>query len=70
MPPQQREKWELLFHSDKNGKSFNTFMSHVAGKGSTIVLISDKAGNVFGGFASQPWAKAGTFTGDPPPSVH
>jgi len=63
-PAKQRDKWELLFHSDKNGKSFNTFLATVAGKGSTIVFVSDKAGNVFGGFATQPWAKAGTFTGD------
>eukprot|EP00951_Prasinocladus_malaysianus_P015042 scaffold114845_cov47-Prasinocladus_malaysianus.AAC.1 len=64
MAPKQRTKWELLFHSDKNGKSFNTFMGAVAGKGSSIVIVSDKSGNVFGGFAGQPWQKAGTFAGD------
>ena len=59
----QREKWELIFHSDKHGKSFNTFMALAGGKGSTVVFVSDHHGNVFGGFATQPWAKAGTFTG-------
>mmetsp|Transcript_34189 Transcript_34189/g.61036 ORF Transcript_34189/g.61036 Transcript_34189/m.61036 type:complete len:216 (-) Transcript_34189:266-913(-) len=64
MPAGQRKSWELLFHSDKNGKSFNTFMACVCGRGATLMLVTDKAGNTFGGFAGQPWAKAGTFTGD------
>jgi len=64
MTSRQRGSWELLFHSDKHGKSFNTFMSRVSGRGSTVVIVSDRAGNVFGGFAGHPWAKAGTFTGD------
>ncbi|KAG2448783.1 hypothetical protein HYH02_006135 [Chlamydomonas schloesseri] len=65
LPPAQRCEWRLLFSSARDGKSFNTFFGRVtATPGPTLLLIKDKGGALFGGYASQPWAKSGNFYGD------
>lgn len=33
-------------------------------QGPSLLLVRDKAGHVFGGYAPAPWAKQGTFYGD------
>lgn len=35
-----------------------------AGKGPTMLLVKDKAGHVFGGYASEPWLKNGKYYGE------
>jgi hypothetical protein len=35
-----------------------------AGKGPTLVLVKDKQGHLFGGYASEPWVKNGKFYGE------
>lgn len=60
----QCDAWELLFHSNKHGQSFNTFMGKVAGKGPTLLLVKDKQGHLFGGYASDPWLKNGKYYGN------
>ncbi|KAL0051502.1 hypothetical protein WJX82_008750 [Trebouxia sp. C0006] len=64
LPPKQSDVWELLFHSNKHGQSFNTFMGKVAGKGPTLLLVKDKQGQLFGGYASEPWLKNGKYYGN------
>eukprot|EP00884_Botryococcus_braunii_P020275 jgi/Botrbrau1/6931/Bobra.0215s0010.1 len=64
LPPQETATWELLYSSTSHGKSFSTFMARVAGKGRTVVLIKDKGGAVFGGYASEAWEKQGKFYGN------
>ncbi|KAL3142937.1 hypothetical protein ABBQ38_003222 [Trebouxia sp. C0009 RCD-2024] len=64
LPAKQSDTWELLFYSNKHGQSFNTFMGKVAGKGPTMLLVKDKAGHVFGGYASEPWLKNGKYYGN------
>ncbi|KAK9795545.1 hypothetical protein WJX73_002969 [Symbiochloris irregularis] len=63
LPPDQADSWELLFNSDMHGASFNTFMGRAASRGPTLLLIKDKQGALFGGFALDPWAKNGQFYG-------
>ena len=41
-----------------------------AGKGPTMLLVKDKQGQVFGGYASEPWLKNGKFYGDVTPSLY
>lgn len=41
-----------------------------AGKGPTMLLVKDKQGQVFGGYASEPWLKNGKFYGEVTPSQH
>jgi len=50
-----RVNWNLLYDSTRHGKSFNRFCYHITGKGSTLVIIRDTDGNVFGGFADESW---------------
>ncbi|KXZ42291.1 hypothetical protein GPECTOR_167g172 [Gonium pectorale] len=65
LPPAQRAEWRLLFSSQRDGKSFNTFFGRVTAQpGPTLLLLRDKAGRTFGGYASRPWARSGSFYGD------
>lgn len=59
------EEWKLLYHSAVNGLSFNTFIGCIStGDEPTVLLIKDKEGYIYGGYASQPWEKHGDFYGD------
>ncbi|KAG9455016.1 hypothetical protein H6P81_007920 [Aristolochia fimbriata] len=61
----QLEAWKLLYHSSINGLSFNTFFGSITAEdGPTILLIKDKEGYVYGGYASQPWDRRSDFYGD------
>ncbi|XP_024535468.1 TLD domain-containing protein 1 [Selaginella moellendorffii] len=65
LQPQECEDWMLLYHSSVNGASFNTFLKSVSvSKGCTILVIKDKEGCIYGGYASQPWEKHSEFYGD------
>lgn len=60
-----RHEWRCTFNSDRDGKSFNTLIARMgAFQGPSLLLVRDKAGHVFGGYAPAPWAKQGTFYGD------
>ncbi|KAF8397951.1 hypothetical protein HHK36_016877 [Tetracentron sinense] len=59
------EEWKLLYHSALNGLSFNTFLGNVTiDQGPTVLIIKDKEGYIYGGYASQPWERHGDFYGD------
>ncbi|KAG5243960.1 TLD domain-containing protein [Salix suchowensis] len=65
LPHHELEEWKLLYHSAINGMSFNTFLgSTLNGEGPTILIIKDKDGYIYGGYASQPWERHGNFYGD------
>jgi len=65
LPQDMREGWRLLFHSQRDGKSFQTFMGRLtASPGPTLLLLRDKGGHVLGGYAPQPWKKSGAYFGD------
>lgn len=58
-------EWELLFSSVVHGHSFNALLMKVLDAGPTLVLVKDKHGHLFGGFASENWHKNGQFYGVP-----
>ncbi|KAH9611286.1 hypothetical protein KSS87_015164 [Heliosperma pusillum] len=59
------EEWKLLYHSSFHGQSFNTFLGNVSNdEGPTLLIIKDKEGYLYGGYASQPWEKHSDFYGD------
>ncbi|KAK9755306.1 hypothetical protein RND81_01G016900 [Saponaria officinalis] len=59
------EEWKLLYHSSYHGQSFNTFLGNVSNdEGPTLLIIKDKEGCIYGGYASQPWEKHSDFYGD------
>ncbi|XP_011046901.1 PREDICTED: TLD domain-containing protein 1 isoform X2 [Populus euphratica] len=65
LPHHELEEWKLLYHSAINGMSFNTFLGSTSnGEGPTILIIKDKDGYIYGGYASQPWERHGDFYGD------
>ncbi|XP_054803130.1 uncharacterized protein LOC129306517 isoform X2 [Prosopis cineraria] len=62
---QEVEAWKLLYHSALNGLSFNTFLGNISNhEGPTMLIIKDKEGCVYGGYASQPWERHAEFYGD------
>eukprot|EP01132_Coremiostelium_polycephalum_P004618 gene4618-5769_t len=50
-----RDEWRLLFSSTANGHSFNRFVHHIADKGSTLIIIKEEGGHIFGGFTEEMW---------------
>ncbi|KAL9238876.1 hypothetical protein vseg_013247 [Gypsophila vaccaria] len=59
------EEWKLLYHSSFNGQSFNTFLGNISNdEGPTLLIIKDREGCIYGGYASQPWEKHSDFYGD------
>lgn len=59
------EEWKLLYHSSFNGLSFNTFLGNISSdEGPTVLIIKDKEGYIYGGYASEPWERHGDFYGD------
>ncbi|KAF5473513.1 hypothetical protein F2P56_010118, partial [Juglans regia] len=59
------EEWELLYHSAYNGQSFNTFLGNISNDdGPTVLIIMDKEGHIYGGYASKRWERHGDFYGD------
>ncbi|XP_061355170.1 uncharacterized protein LOC133299700 isoform X2 [Gastrolobium bilobum] len=62
---QELEDWKLLYHSAVNGLSFNTFLGNISNhEGPTVLIIKDKEGYIYGGYASQPWERHADFYGD------
>ncbi|KAM1079116.1 hypothetical protein ACFX2B_013717 [Malus domestica] len=65
LPQQELVEWKLLYHSSFSGLSFNTFLGSMSNdKGPTVLIIKDKDGYIYGGYASQPWERHGGFYGD------
>ena len=55
---------ELLFRTNTDGDSSNTFHSKCDGKGATITFIKTTVGKRIGGFASVPWSTRGSYEKD------
>ncbi|KAI4378654.1 hypothetical protein MLD38_016105 [Melastoma candidum] len=59
------DEWKLLYHSSFSGLSFSTFLGNITNiQGPTVLVIKDREGHIFGGYASQPWERHGDFYGD------
>ncbi|KAL2554232.1 TLD-domain containing nucleolar protein [Forsythia ovata] len=65
LPQHDLDEWKLLYHSAVHGQSFNTFLGNIQNdEGPTVLVIKDKEGYVYGGYASQPWARHADFYGN------
>uniref|UniRef100_A0A2S2QRF1 MTOR-associated protein MEAK7 n=1 Tax=Sipha flava TaxID=143950 RepID=A0A2S2QRF1_9HEMI len=64
LPMECQENWRLLYSSSSHGESFQALSSAIIDQGSTILILKDNSGNVFGGYASQPWLLKPKFYGD------
>ncbi|XP_014661963.1 PREDICTED: TLD domain-containing protein 1-like [Priapulus caudatus] len=64
LPAELRSQWTLLFSTRLHGESFSTLMNHICNKGPSVLIIKDKDGYVFGGFASKSWEMKPQFYGN------
>ncbi|XP_076470954.1 MTOR-associated protein MEAK7-like [Babylonia areolata] len=64
LPSDLQEEWRLLFSNGLHGDSFTQLVKILEGKGPTLLVLQDRQGHVFGGFASQPWNVNAKFYGD------
>ncbi|CAB4391932.1 uncharacterized protein OCT59_008854 [Rhizophagus irregularis] len=56
LPPDCRiTTHKLLFSSTRDGDSWSTFINYILYQGSTLIVVKDKDGNIFGGFAYEDW---------------
>lgn len=61
---EQRHRWRLLFSTQLHGQSFSQLCSHITHQGPCLVVLEDRDGYVFGGFASRSWEVKPQFQGD------
>ncbi|XP_074058045.1 MTOR-associated protein MEAK7 [Macrotis lagotis] len=64
LPLKLRYTWRLIFSSQIHGYSFAKLCGNIIDKGPCVLVLKDKGGFVFGGFASHSWAVKGQFQGD------
>lgn len=63
-PHTLRGRFYPLFSSSKHGESFSTFCKSLLGcEGPTLLVVRDRKGYVFGGFASTKWQVDPSFRG-------
>ncbi|XP_028608994.1 MTOR-associated protein MEAK7 isoform X1 [Grammomys surdaster] len=61
---EHRHRWRLLFSTQLHGQSFSQLCSHITNQGPSLVVLEDRDGYVFGGFASCSWEIKPQFQGD------
>lgn len=66
---EQRHRWRLLFSTQLHGQSFSQLCSHITHQGPCLVVLEDRDGYVFGGFASRSWEVKPQFQGKTSKSV-
>jgi len=63
LPVEAKFEWHQLYNSLSDGESIAVMAKHIVNQGRTILIIKDKGGSVFGGFASQSWEMNAHFRG-------
>ncbi|XP_033754671.1 MTOR-associated protein MEAK7-like [Pecten maximus] len=63
LPKDLQTEWRLVFSNNVFGDSFTQLVSHMLNKGPSLLIIKDKTGHVFGGYASQKWQLNSKFYG-------
>lgn len=60
---EHRHRWRLLFSTQLHGQSFSQLCSHITNQGPSLVVLEDRDGYIFGGFASCSWEVKPQFQG-------
>lgn len=63
LPKHLTTEWRLLFSNVVNGDSFTQLVGHIINKGPSLIVVKDKEGYIYGGFASQGWELRPKFYG-------
>ncbi|KAK6643977.1 hypothetical protein RUM43_000242 [Polyplax serrata] len=64
LPIDYQHKWRPLFSTEVHGESFSKLSGQILNQGPTLIIIKDKDGYVFGGFAPSSWSLSPIFSGD------
>ncbi|VBB27594.1 unnamed protein product [Acanthocheilonema viteae] len=64
LPEELRDRWKLLFSSEKHGESFMKLVKSVNRAGPCLIIIETTSDRVFGAFASQGFVCGPRHTGD------
>lgn len=64
LPQQYQLEWRFLFSSEIHGESFSTLIGRVVNQGPSVLVVEDRNGYMFGGFAPANWSLCPTFFGD------
>lgn len=59
----QSKDWQLLYSTSRHGISLQTLYRKAAGVTSTVLLVRDAGGYVFGAFCTEPWKPSPRFFG-------
>ncbi|XP_037062198.1 MTOR-associated protein MEAK7 isoform X2 [Peromyscus leucopus] len=59
-----RLRWRLLFSTQLHGQSFSQLCGRITQRGPCLLVLEDRDGHVFGGFASCSWEVKPQFQGD------
>ena len=64
LPSELQGEWRLIFSNALHGDSFSQLAKILEGRGPSLLVLHDRQGHVFGGFASQPWHISPKFYGE------
>ncbi|XP_050297329.1 MTOR-associated protein MEAK7 [Anthonomus grandis grandis] len=64
LPQQYQVEWRFLFSSEIHGESFSTLIGRIVNQGPSVLVLEDRSGYIFGGFAPANWALGPNFFGD------
>ncbi|KAK9883979.1 hypothetical protein WA026_004913 [Henosepilachna vigintioctopunctata] len=64
LPQEFQTEWRFLFSSEIHGESFSTLIGRIIDQGPTILILEDKNGYIFGGFAPENWTLKPKFYGN------
>ncbi|KAF7270287.1 MTOR-associated protein MEAK7 isoform X1 [Rhynchophorus ferrugineus] len=64
LPQQYQVEWRFLFSSEIHGESFSTLIGRIVNQGPSVIVLEDRSGYVFGGFAPANWTLGPNFFGD------
>ena len=63
LPAEMRAKWRPIFDSRSQGESFAKLTGALLNRGPTLIIVWEKSGHKFGGFASSSWKLGPKFYG-------
>ncbi|KAJ8955902.1 hypothetical protein NQ318_005450 [Aromia moschata] len=64
LPQQYQLEWRFLFSSEIHGESFSTLIGRIVNQGPSVLVVEDRNGYIFGGFAPANWELGPKFFGD------
>ncbi|GLH05942.1 Uncharacterized protein GBIM_11483 [Gryllus bimaculatus] len=64
LPKEMRCEWRFLFSTKIHGESFSKLLGNICNQGASLIIVKDKLGHVFGGFAPDSWNVGPSFLGN------